>query len=101
MEDDLLADSALDQPIGVDEITVKLESGIVEDKVDPASLHGSNLVGNLVEIVTQNVLFGGRQVLSSGGLQLLDVLLGHVDQEGQVGRVSPETDCGWCTVRSV
>jgi hypothetical protein len=32
-------------------------------------------------------------VLSSGGLQLLDVLLGHVDQEGQVGGVSPQADC--------
>jgi hypothetical protein len=88
MEDDLLADSALDQPIGVDElmkkndissctitpparsrpthITVKLETSIVQNKVDPASLHASNLFGDLVEIVTQNVLLGSRQVLPSG-----------------------------------
>jgi hypothetical protein len=74
-------------------ITVELEPGIVEDKVDPASLHGGDLVGDLVEVVTQDVLLRGREVLSSGGLQLLDVLLGHVDQEGQVGRVSPQADC--------
>jgi hypothetical protein len=113
--DDFLADSALNQPIGVDElvknndissipktlpvksppthITVKLETGIIQNKVDPASLHASNLFGDLVEIVTQNILLGSRQVLSSGRLQLLDVLLGHVDQQRQVGRVTPETNC--------
>jgi len=73
-------------------ITIKFEPSIVQNKVDPASLHASDLFGDLVKIVTQDVLLGSRQVLSSGRLQLLDVLLGHIDQQGQVGRVTPETD---------
>lgn len=45
-----------------------------------------------MEVVSEDVLLSGSEGLSTGRLELLDVLLGHVDQERQIGRVTPETD---------
>jgi hypothetical protein len=92
MEDNLFTDAALDEPVGEDEITVELETGIVEDKVDTAALKVEHVVGEIVQVVAKNVLLSGGKVLSAGRLELLDVLLGHVDKEGQIGRVTPETN---------
>lgn len=44
-------------------------------------------------LVTQDVLLSSGQVFTTGTLQLLDVLLAHVDQERQIGRVTPQADC--------
>lgn len=94
MEDDLLAGTGLDQPVGVYQIAVQLETGVVEDKVDSAVLDGENVVGELVQVVSENVLLGRGEVFTTGGLELLDVLLRHVDEKGEIGRVTPETDWG-------
>jgi hypothetical protein len=45
-----------------------------------------------VQVVSENVLFGSSKVFTPGRLELLDVILGHVDKQRQVGRVTPETD---------
>jgi len=114
MEPDLLGKPTLDQEIGyalqpctsitntdslvivndltIDEVAVKLETGIVEDKVDPSStlvlelFHGLPQLG---EVVIEDVLFGPSELFATGSLQPLDLFLGHVDEQRQVGRVTP------------
>lgn len=111
MEDDLGTDTGLDEPVGVDEIAVQLETwlvsfcctvsmsrsdqltGVVEDKVNPATLDVGNVVGKSTEVVSENVLLGRGEVVTTGRLELPDVLLGHIDEERQIGGVTPETDC--------
>jgi len=94
VEDDLLAGTGLDEPVGVYQIAVQLETGVVEDKVDSAVFDGENVVGELVQVVSENVLLGRGEVFTTGRLELLDVLLRHVDEKGEIGRVTPETDWG-------
>jgi hypothetical protein len=114
VEPDLLGKAALDQEIGyalppgmlatntdlvitskvltIDEVAVELETGIVEDKVDPSStlilefLSRSPTIG---EVVVENVLLGPSELFAAGSLQPLDLLLGHVDEQRQIGRVTP------------
>lgn len=92
MENDLLAGSRLDEPVGVDKIAVKLKTGIVENKVNTPALEVGDVVGQLVQVVSKNVLFSVGEVLATSGLKLLDVLLGHVDEKRKIGRVTPKTD---------
>ena len=92
MEDDLVACAGLNEPVGVDQVTVELETGIVENKVNSAILDGRDVLGEFVEVVPENVLFSRGEVVTTGRLKLLDVLLGHVDQQGEIGRVTPKAD---------
>lgn len=92
VEDDLRACTRLDEPVGIDQITVQLETGIVENKVDSTVLDGHGVIGELVKVVSKNVLLGRSEMFTTGRLELLDVLLGHVDQQRQVGRVAPQAD---------
>lgn len=72
---------------------VFFETGSVEDEIDPSVLDGHDAVGELVQVVTEDVLFGRGKGLTTGCLKLLDILLSHVNEEGQIGRIFPETDC--------
>ncbi len=94
VEVDLVGDARLDEPVGVDAVTVQLETGIVKDEIDTATLHVGNELPETVEVVTENVLFGSGKVFTSRGLEVLDVIFGHVDEERQVGSVTPEADLG-------
>lgn len=69
-----------------------IRTGIVEDKVNTAALDASHVLGQRGEVIPENVLLGGGERVTAGRLELLDVFFSHVDQEGQVGRVAPETD---------
>lgn len=108
VEDDLVASTRLDEPIGVHEVTVKLETckpqpkplsryqkltSVVKDKVNSAILDCHNVVGKLVQVIPENVLLRCGQSITTGRLKLLDVLLGHVDKKRQIGGVTPQTNC--------
>lgn len=56
VEVNFLGDASLDQPIGVDEVTVEFESGIVQDEVDSSTLHVGYELPNSVHVVGQDVL---------------------------------------------
>jgi hypothetical protein len=43
-------------------------------------------------MVAKNVLLRRCKVLTTGRLESLDLLLGHVDEQGKVGRVAPKAD---------
>jgi hypothetical protein len=58
VEDDLVADARLDQPVGVHEVAVELETGIVEHKVDAPAADLGDVVGKSVEVVTEDILLG-------------------------------------------
>ena len=92
VEDDLRAGTRLDEPVSVNHVTVQFETGIVEDKVDSAILDGEDVIGEFGKVVSENVLLSGGEVVTTGRLELLNVLLGHVNEKRQVGRVTPETD---------
>jgi hypothetical protein len=44
-------------------------------------------------MITEDVFLGRRKMVTTCRLKRLDLLLGHVDQEGEVGGISPKTDC--------
>ena len=58
VEANLAAETALNKPVGVDAVAVKLEAGVVEDKVHAAALLGSaellrrDVLPNLAEVIT-------------------------------------------------
>ena len=45
------------------------------------------------QMVAENILLGRGESVSACRLERLDLFLSHVNQEGQVCRVSPEADC--------
>lgn len=47
-----------------------------------------------VDVVAQDVLLRRRKMLTASALKVLDVVLGHVDEQAQVSRVAPETNLG-------
>ena len=59
---------------------------------DPRSFHPRDEVPQLRAIIPENVFLRSRQRVSSRRLQSFDVVLGHVDEEGKIRRVSPEAD---------
>ena len=65
---------------------------IVEDEIEPAILHLSKQVPNLIHLITKNVLLGISKVFTTSRLQVPNVIFSHVDEERQVRRVSPEAD---------
>lgn len=96
--------------------TIHTETSVVKNKVDTARLlPRADALPNAGEVVSKDVLLGGSQVVTSSGLKLLDVLLGHcrktrfffqtdnqetrkhkrqrtVNQQRQIGRVTPQAD---------
>ena len=106
MEPNLLGQATLDQEVGytlqtcasvtgvkligpvkvptIDEVTVELETGIVEDEVNPPSALGLEPFHSLPqfrEAVVEDVLFCPCKLFTTGSLQGLDLLLGHVDEQ--------------------
>jgi len=55
-------------------------TSIIQDKVNSAVLEGHGVVGKLVQVVSKNVLLGSSKVLSTCRLELLDIVLSHVDE---------------------
>ena len=45
-----------------------------------------------MKVVTQNVLLSRGEVIPSSRLELLDVLLGHIDEERQISRIAPQAN---------
>jgi hypothetical protein len=88
MEHDLVADPALDEPIGVNKVAVQLETGVVEHKVDSTVLDLHDEIDQLVEVVADNVLFGRSEGLLTGRLKLLDVVLAHLGEAERRGTAS-------------
>lgn len=92
VEDDLFRQSTLDQIVGVDAIAIELESGVIQDEIDAtAGLSAQRGDGfpELFEIVSEDVLFSGGEMFTTGGLEISDVFLGHVNEEGEIGGVAP------------
>lgn len=79
----------------VDHVAVKLEASIIEHKVDPTTGVATEVTDDLpktANVVSENVLLCSSKMFTTGGLQLPDILLGHVDEEREIGRVTPEAD---------
>jgi hypothetical protein len=55
-------------------------TGIIQDKVDSTVLQGHGVIGKLVQVVSENVLLGSSKVFTTGRLELLDIVLSHVDE---------------------
>lgn len=69
----------------VDKVAVELETGIVEDKVNSSStliLENFHGFPQQRQVVVKNVLLSPRQLFTTRSLQPLDLLLGHVDEQG-------------------
>jgi len=68
----------------IDEVTVELETGIVEDKIDSSSaltlecFHGLPQLG---EAIVEDVFLGASELFTAGSLQFLNLFLGHVDEQ--------------------
>ena len=45
-------------------------------------------------MIPEDVFLRRRKMITTRRLKRLDLVFGHVDQEGEVGRISPEADCG-------
>lgn len=91
VETNLGAESTLDQPIGVDAITVEFETGIVEDEIHTTALCLStelvrgDVLPDLLEVISENVLLSRSEVISSGRLETLDVLFAHLGKHNETG----------------
>ena len=110
VEPNLLGKAALDQEIGcvlrpctsatntnfvvtvkvltIDEVTVELKTGIVKDKVDTSSSLALEFFHSLPQFgkaVVEDILLGPGEMFTVCGLQLLDLLLGHIDEQRQIG----------------
>lgn len=96
-EDDVGGEPGGEEVPREDEVDEELEAGVIEDDVDAAMglaaggglevFEGGEGVG---EVVDDDVGLGGFAGLRA--LQLLDVVVGKVREEGEVGRVAPEAD---------
>lgn len=85
--------ATLDQPVGIDAIAVELKSSIVQHEINPSPLELRHLLlPDLIEVVAQDVLLRLSKVLSASRLQILDIVLGHVDQEAQISGIAPQAD---------
>lgn len=78
MEDDFAADTARQEEIGIDQIAVELKTGIIEDEVDASAIELADELPNLLRVVSEDVGLGAGEVIPSGGLESLDVLLAPV-----------------------
>ena len=79
----------------VDTITIKLEAGIVKDEVDATASLLAELLGGIPKpghVVPEDVLFGGGEVVTTSGLQFLDIIFRHVDEKREICGVPPEAD---------
>lgn len=79
----------------IDHVTIQFESSVIENEVNPTTgLDPEVLDGapKFTHVVAQDVLFGGSEVLSARRLKGLDLLLGHVNEKGQIGRVPPQAN---------
>lgn len=65
----------------VNAVAVELEASVVENEIDTAVAHVGDELPDPVQVVSKNVLLGGSEMLTTGRLQVLDVLFGHVDQQ--------------------
>ena len=99
--------------LAIDTVAVKLKARVIEDEIDAAALAlAGDPVGlvdigvdvadlvlefldelpELLKVIAEDVLLGLGEVVAAGALQALDLLLRHVDQEREVGRVAPQAD---------
>lgn len=79
----------------VDHITIKFESSVIEDKVNPTAGLDPEILDGVPEfahVVAQDVLFSSSEVLSTRRLKRLDLLLGHVNEKRQISRVPPQAN---------
>lgn len=78
----------------IDTVTVQLKPSVIEDKIDTAAsllADISEAFPDSIEVVSEDILFGGGEMIAASGLEGFDLLFGHVDEEGKIGRVAPET----------
>lgn len=95
MELDVGGKPTLDEEIRVDTVTVQFKPSVIEDEVDtPTGLPAEPLdaLPELWQVVSENVLFGSGEMFAAGRLKSLELLFSHVDEEGKIGRVTPEAD---------
>lgn len=79
----------------VDAVTIQLKSSVIKHKVNSTARLLTELfhtLPKLAKMITKNIFLGGSEMVTAGGLERLNLLLGHVDQEGEIGRVSPKAD---------
>lgn len=77
----------------IDAVAVQFEASIIKNEIySSTSLIAEDFdsVPKTVEMVAEDVLFSSGKVVATGGLERLDLFLGHINQERKVGRVAPE-----------
>ena len=82
-------------PQTIDHVTIQLEACIVKYKINSATCFLSQIFDSrpkTIQIITQNVLLGCCQVITSCWLQGLDLFFSHVDEERQICGISPQTN---------
>jgi hypothetical protein len=112
MEPDLLSESTLNQEVGwrrwskeipanrctaltINEVAIKLKPGIIQHEIDPTTprcLESFDRIPQLWQVVSEDVLLRRCKVVATSGLEALDLLFGHVDEQRKVGRIAPEAD---------
>ena len=70
--------------ITINTVAVQFESGIVQDEIyATASLvsKGLKCLPKPVEVIAEDILLRSSEMITTGGLEGFDLLLGHVDKE--------------------
>lgn len=79
----------------INHVTVQFESSVIENEVDSAAGFAAEVLNGVPEfahVVAQDILFGSSEVVSARRLKGFDLLLGHVDEKGEIGRVTPQAN---------
>lgn len=80
----------------VDAVAVQLEPGVIQYEVDSSTSVVPQIQDSLPEtlqVVPENILLCSSEVVAAGGLERLDLILSHVDEERQIRRIAPKANC--------
>lgn len=94
------AKSRLNQPVGVDAIAVEFETSVIEDEIHATSFLSSELLGrdvfpDLLEVVSENILFRSSKVFSSSRLKTFDIFLTHLHNHDETDSVQSKFKTLW------
>lgn len=90
------------ETLTIDTITIQFESSIIQHEIDStARLFTEDLDAfpEFVEVVSEDILLGCCEVVTARGLKGFDLLFRHVNEEGEIGRVTPEANYSSCEIR--
>lgn len=112
MESNLICESTLNKEVGciinsqlltldelersrtINTIAIQLEACIIKYKIDPSTSLSPKILDALpktAEVISEDVLLCCGKMVPSSRLQRLDLFFGHIYEEGEIGRISPQT----------